>query len=117
MNFNITKVFSDANGDTHFEDIIIPLNDKGTIGFLSEAEKIKHLVFRKVTATYNFDFHPAPTRQYVVLLDGAIEIETSLGAKRKFTSGDILLLEDTIGKGHKTKNLKKAIRSSLFIEI
>ncbi len=117
MHFNITKVYSDTNGDTHFEDLMVPLHDKGAIGFLSDSQKIKHLVFRKVSATYDFDFHPAPTRQYVVLLDGDIEIETSLGAKRKFSSGDILLLEDTTGKGHKTKNLKEAIRSSLFLEI
>ncbi|WP_235841655.1 hypothetical protein [Confluentibacter sediminis] len=96
---------------------MIPLNDNDDIGYLSESQKFKHLVFRKVAATYDFDFHPAPKRQYVVLLDGGIEIETSLSAKRKFTSGDILLLEDTTGKGHKTKNIKEAIRSSLFIEI
>ncbi|MBP0904296.1 hypothetical protein ACFSKN_18610 [Mariniflexile gromovii] len=117
MDFKITKVYADNNGDSHFEDVTVPLSDKGDIGFLSEAQKTKSIIFRKVKASYNFDFHPAPARQYIVLLDGEIEIETSLGIKRTFSQGDILLMEDTEGKGHRTKNLKPQIRSSLFIKI
>lgn len=117
MDFKITRIYSDTKGETHFEDLNIPLNNKGDIGFLSEAQKANTIIFRKVTETYDYNFHTSPTKQYVVLLDGEIEIETSLGDKRTFTSGDILLLEDTTGKGHKTKNLKKAMRASLFIEL
>jgi len=50
-------------------------------------------------------------------LDGGVEIETSLGDKRKFLTGEILLVEDTAGKGHRTKNLEKKERTSLFIYI
>ena len=117
MEFKITRVFTGARGETHFDDLLMPLNDKGEIGFLSEAQKTQSVVFRKVVADYDFNFHNTPSRQYVVLLDGEIEIETSLGEKRKFKAGHILLLEDTSGKGHKTKNLKPQIRSSLFIEL
>ncbi len=117
MEFKITRVYADAKGESHFEDLNIPLNDKGEIGFLSEAQKTKSIIFRKVVSDYDFKFHNTPSRQYVVLLDGEIEIETSLGEKRKFQAGHILLLDDTMGKGHKTKNLKPQIRSSLFIEL
>jgi uncharacterized cupin superfamily protein len=34
-----------------------------------------------------------------VLLDGEIEIGTSTGEKRTFKGGDVLLVEDTTGKG------------------
>jgi hypothetical protein len=49
------------------------------------------------------------------LLDGEIEIETSLGDKRIFKTGEVLLVEDTTGKGHKTKNLQPVKRKSIFI--
>jgi quercetin dioxygenase-like cupin family protein len=68
-----------------------------------------------VESTYDYDFHNSPQRQYLVILDGIIEIETSLGEKRIFKEGEVVLLEDTTGKGHRTKNMEIAERRSLFI--
>lgn len=115
--FQITRVYSDANGDSHFEDIAVPLTEGGEIGFLSELVPAKGLIFREVLPSYDYDFHTAPQKQYIILLDGEIEIETSLGDKRQFKGGEILLVEDTEGKGHKTKNLKAAKRRSIFIPV
>ncbi|MBP2616681.1 hypothetical protein [Chryseobacterium jejuense] len=114
---NITRIFSDEKGETHFEIIEIPLVDQGDIGFLSETLEVKKLQFREVSADYDYDFHCAPQKQYIVLLDGGVEIETSLGEKRKFQTGEILLVEDVNGKGHKTKNLELKVRKSLFIYV
>jgi hypothetical protein len=113
----ITKIFSDEKGESHFEDVEIPLTDQGEIGFLSEDINVKKLQFRTVSADYDYDFHCAPQRQYIVLLDGGVEIETSLGDIRQFKTGEILLVEDISGKGHKTKNLEKKVRTSLFIHL
>lgn len=115
--FGITRIFSDKNGDSQFEDVMIPLHESGTIGFLSEAQKAGTVTFRKVAESYDYDFHNAPARQYIVLLDGIIEIETSLGDKRLFKSGEVLLVEDVSGKGHKTKNILPQTRSSVFITL
>lgn len=114
---NITRIFSDEKGETYFDTIEIPLVDQGDIGFLSETLEVKKLQFRKVSTDYDYDFHCAPQKQYIVLLDGGVEIETSLGEKRKFHTGEILLVEDINGKGHKTKNLEPKERQSLFIYI
>ncbi|WP_027387826.1 cupin domain-containing protein [Chryseobacterium gregarium] len=113
----ITKILSDENGESHFEDLEIPLVNQGEIGFLSEDIQVKKLQFRTVSADYDYNFHCAPQKQYIVLLDGGVEIETSSGEIRKFQTGEILLVEDTSGKGHKTKNLEKKKRTSLFIHI
>ena len=115
--FQITRLFSDDNGDSHFEDFSIPLNDSGPIGILSDPLKVKEVIFREVEPTYDYDFHNAPQKQYLILIDGEIEIETTLGEKRQFKAGDVLLLEDTEGKGHRTKNLKPEKRKSIFITI
>ena len=113
----ITRIFSDDDGESHFEDVEISLVDQGEIGFLSDDIAVKKLQFRTVSADYDYDFHHAPQKQYIVLLDGGVEIETSLGEIRQFETGEILLVEDTSGKGHKTKNLEKKQRTSLFIHL
>lgn len=115
--FAVTRIHTDAKGDSRFEDISIPLNDGGEIGFLSEAQKAETVIFRKVIESYDYDFHNAPARQYIILLDGVIEIETSTGEKRTFDSGQVLLVEDTTGKGHRTRNINTAVRSSIFITL
>lgn len=113
----VTRVYSDENGDSQFKDVDIELYDRGEIGFLSENVDVKVLQFRKVSPDYDYDFHLAPQRQYIVLLDGGVEIMTSLGEVRQFKTGEILLMEDTTGKGHRTKNLEKRERTSIFIHL
>ena len=63
----ITKIFSDERGESHFEDLEIPLINQGEIGFLSEDFNAKKLQFRKVSADYDYGFHHAPQKQYIVL--------------------------------------------------
>lgn len=113
--FKITKIYTDVNGDSRFEELNIPLHPGGTIGYLSANYAVENLIFRKVVPSYDYDFHNAPSKQFIILLDGEIEIETSLGEKRIFSSGEILQVEDITGKGHKTKNLKEQERQSLFV--
>jgi hypothetical protein len=115
--FSVTRVFADSNGDSHFEDVEIPLHANGSIGYLSDAFDAKNIRFREVDPSYDWDYHTAPQRQYIILLDGEIEIETSLNQKRTFRGGDVLLMDDTTGKGHKTKNLQPIKRKSIFIAL
>lgn len=75
------------------------------------------VVFREVEPSYDWNFHTAPQKQYIVLLDGEIEIETSLGDKRIFKGGEVLFVEDTTGKWHKTRNLQHTKRKSIFITV
>lgn len=112
-----TRIYNDNNGDSHFEDVNILLSDHGIIGQLSEIYPVKSVQFRENGPDYNWDFHTAPDRQFIILLDGEIEITTSLGEVRNFKGGDIILVEDIKGKGHKTKNIKSQLRRSIFIQI
>ena len=115
--FIVTRIYSDENVDSRFEDQEIPLKEGGEIGYLSDLVPAKGMIFREVLPAYEYDFHNAPQRQYIILLDGEIEIVTSLGDKRQFKGGDILLVEDTHGKGHKTRNLQSIRRKSIFIPL
>lgn len=111
----ITRVYADEQGNSHFDVVEITLRDAGEIGHLSDAVPAKSVVFRRNDPGYDYDWHTAPQRQYIILLDGSIEIEVSSGEKRTFHGGDILLMEDTTGKGHKTRHVVPAERHSVFI--
>lgn len=115
--FSVTRVYTDKNGDSQFEDMEIPLHAGGEIGLLSDPHSVKHIVFREVHPGYDWNYHNAPARQYIILLDGEIEIETSLSEKRIFKGGDVLLMEDVTGKGHRTKNIQQTKRKSIFITL
>jgi len=115
--FEYTRIFSDAAGNSHFEERSIPLKDGGEIGFLSSLLPSDGVIFREVIPSYDYAFHNAPQRQFIILLDGVIEIETSLGEKRRFGAGEIILVEDTSGKGHRTRNVEPIRRRSIFITL
>lgn len=115
--YKITRIYTDEQGDSRFEDQVIPIKDAGKIGYLSEGVAVEKLIFRKVIEQYDYAFHNAPARQYIALMDGEIEIETSTGEIRTFKGGDVLLVEDVTGKGHRSRNLKEVVRSALFITL
>ena len=111
----ITRVYCDETGESHFDENDIELRDAGAIGRLSEPIAAKAVIFRANDPGYDYDWHVAPQRQFIVLLDGAIEIEVSDGSRRVLRGGEILLMEDTSGKGHRTRNVEARERRSLFI--
>ncbi|WP_342648104.1 hypothetical protein [Mucilaginibacter sp. CSA2-8R] len=112
--FKVTRVYTSPGGHSYFDALEYPLTDAGPIGSLSDKVAVSQVIFRKVPPGYD-DWHNAPQKQFVVLLNGGVEIETSLGEKRSFEQGEILLMEDTTGKGHRSRNLLPQERTSLFI--
>lgn len=113
---HVTRVYADLDGESHFADIDIPLADSGALGFMSECQPATGVIFRENGPDYD-DRHCAPRRQYIVLLDGEIEITTSDDETRRFVGGDVLLVEDTAGKGHRTRQIRPERRRSLFIPL
>jgi hypothetical protein len=113
----ITRVYSDAAGESHLGDFEIELRDAGEIGHLSDPMVAGSVIFRRNDPSYDYDWHPAPQRQLVVMLDGAIEIETSDGQRRTFRGGDVILVEDTTGRGHRSRHVEPRERRSIFITL
>jgi len=113
----VVRIYTGTDNRSHFEDVQIPLKSTGKVGFLSELMKATGIVFRETGGDYNYDFHTAPRRQYVVNLEGEVEIEVGDGTKRVLRSGDILLAEDTTGQGHISRAVAGKRRKSLFITL
>jgi uncharacterized cupin superfamily protein len=114
---NITRIYTGTDGVTHFEDREVSLESSGEIGRLSSPESATGIIFRETPGDYDYSWHPAPRRQYVFMLDGEVDIEVGDGARRRFRTGDILLLEDTNGRGHKSRAVDGKSRKSIFVTL
>src|SRR4051812_24840720 len=113
----VVRIYTGPDNKSHFEDLQIPLKDSGKVGLVSELMKATGVVFRETAGDYNYDFHTAPRRQYVVNLEGEVEIEVGDGTRRILRSGDVLLAEDTTGQGHISRAVAGKPRKSLFITL
>jgi len=99
------RVFSDAEGESHFEDAELPFT---LVDFappappvsVSEAMAANAVAVISSAAGWHGDWHPAPRRQLMIVLAGELEVRVSDGEVRRFGTGDVLLVEDTSGKGH-----------------
>ena len=111
------RIYADAAGETHFEDVDVALSSSRNGSDLSALYPASGLIFRRSPADQFIDWHPAPRRQYVVTLSGEAEVEASDGEIRRIGPGTIMLAEDTSGKGHITRGVGSAERLSLFITI
>jgi hypothetical protein len=115
--FKYTRLFEDSSGISHFEDVEVPLSDNGRGSVLSETQDVTGINFRKNHMDYDLDWHPAPRRQFIVNLTGAVQITASDGEERTFGPGSILLVEDLGGKGHLSKSVGGDQRLSLFVHL
>lgn len=113
----ITRLYTGNEGQSHFEDIDIPLENKGDIGNLSKTIAVNGMIFRETPGDYHYSWHNAPCRQFVVMLEGSVEIEIGDGSRRVFHAGDILLADDITGQGHFSRAVKEKSRKSLFIPL
>jgi uncharacterized cupin superfamily protein len=113
----ITRLYTGDDGESHFEDIDIPVRSAGDIGALSKAFAATGIIFRETTGDYDFSWHNTPCRQFVLMLEGSVEIEVGDGSRRIFCSGDILLAEDTTGRGHVSRAIDGQPRRSVFVTL
>jgi len=102
------SIFADADGETHFKDEFIALSVKNYAPpaiplAVSTPENAKAVVFLMTPAGWVGDWHPAPTTQYIFVLNGETEVEVSDGEVRRFKAGSIVLAADITGKGHITR--------------
>lgn len=114
----LTRLYTGGDGESHFEDLEIPLQDAGLVGRLSKLETATGVVFRETDGDYDFDWHNAPRRQLVVMLGGGeVEIEIGDGSRRRLGPGEILLAEDTTGRGHRSRAVDGRARTSMFVTL
>jgi hypothetical protein len=103
-----TKIFTDEEGETHFGNVEIELESDQYAPpappfMVSELRPATHYGFSQFPSGWVGEWHPAPRKQFYLILSGEVECTVSDGQRRVFGPGSIVLLEDTTGKGHVTK--------------
>lgn len=100
-----TRIYADPAGKSHFEDVEVELRQ---VNFappapplnLSSFSPALQYAFCSFPTGWWGDWHPAPQRQIFFLLSGETGAQVSDGEVRHFRAGNVLLVEDTAGKGH-----------------
>ncbi len=120
-----TRIYTGNDGQSHFEDVELPM--KGYVSArdpsLKESMKVSDIIkatgifFNENVSGIDWGWHTAPQRQFVILLEGKADITTSQGIKRRLSAGDILLAEDTSGKGHLSKAVGRKITKIVYVPL
>ena len=103
-----TRIYHDDLGDSHLETISVDCKaDREATSEIkrSTSESATNFTFIEAPRNWNYEWHNAPRRQYVLLFGGEIELETSDGEVKHLFPGAVIFAEDTQGKGHITRSV------------
>ena len=99
------RIWATEDGESHLQEVQTefdmqqyapPAPEFG----ISAAIDAARYVFVKFPANWTGGLHPSPRRQLFVMLAGHLTGEASDGEVIDLRPGDVLLMEDTTGKGH-----------------
>jgi hypothetical protein len=91
------RMYTDSQGKARWEEIDLVRAAEWTAGL-----DVTRIRFSSREPGVMQDWHPAPQRQFVIILSGSLQIGFEDGTTRVFGPGDARLVEDTTGKGHTT---------------
>jgi len=92
---------------SYFEDFDCGYETIQPLGHYSKKYPASGIMFRDFEAGLTFKMHTAPRKQYIIYLEGEVEVITSGGQNKIFRPGDVLFATDTTGEGHISKTLTK----------
>jgi uncharacterized cupin superfamily protein len=98
----LTRIYTGPDNESHFEELEVDFKPMGDTE-ASATREATGVIFRRAPASHFSSYHPAPRRQYVITLSGQVEIETGDGTVKRFGPGDVMLADDTTGRGHITR--------------
>jgi quercetin dioxygenase-like cupin family protein len=94
----VFRLYTGSDGESHIEPLKV-----AELQRVAATAPIGTITFSEDAPGTFFDWHPAPRRQWVVILSGQLEIGLGDGTRRRFGPGDARLVEDTTGHGHTTR--------------
>jgi hypothetical protein len=106
--YSYTRIYADERGESHFSDeelILDPITPAPGIPPTPASSPMPAIGMRVFCppAGGDADWHPVPGRVFNMTISGQIEIEVSSGEVRRFGPGSLILGEDTVGRGHRTR--------------
>jgi len=120
---NLIRLYSDAAGESHFEQVDLKLTLREFAPpaaplRVSDLQPAQNYVILEVGAEWGGAvLHPSPTRMMAFSLSGCTRVTASSGESHTFVAGDCLLHEDTSGKGHSTEVISDLPARWVFIRL
>jgi hypothetical protein len=103
----VTRLYTGDDGESHFEEIELPIAEVTKVAKATERFKAKEIYFRSSEGRDDGPWHKAPCRQFYIMIDGWLELETGDGTVRRFEKGDVFIAEDTTGRGHLSRSMNR----------
>jgi uncharacterized cupin superfamily protein len=113
----IHNLYCDSSGESHWRDVEVEWVEERNSSKLSARLPANGIIFRETSGDYDLSWHPAPRRQYIINLDGGVQITASDGQARTIGAGEVVLVEDITGKGHLSKSVGGKMRRSIFVPV
>jgi len=107
--YTYVHLYSDPNGVSHFRDETVKLEaapgPNGNDGALSTytLRGTQGAQFLALKHGAREDWHRAPRRMFLIVLQGTAQVTASDGEVRRFGPGSMMLMDDPVGKGHITE--------------
>jgi hypothetical protein len=105
-----STLYVDPDGNSHFRDggrlaLTLPNSAERADGdmYFHTFQGATSVMLTRLKAGMVEEWHTSPQRMFVVALEGEVEMTASDGTARVLRPGEMLLLEDTSGKGHRTR--------------
>lgn len=117
-----TRLYSDASGESHFEDVDAELSlvdfapSTPPLG-VSEYLSAERTAFFGGPSGWAGDWHVSSSRNLFVVISGEWEIEASDGTVRLFSANNVLLAEDTTGKGHRSRVTSEEDSIAMLVQL
>lgn len=105
------------DGTSYFEKKHMPIIHGGLEGEETDELPLRAYQFVMAPADLDYDWHPAPQRQVVLVLTGGLAMEYGDGSHAEVPQGGFLIGDDTNGKGHITRALNGKPRFSVFAHL
>lgn len=116
------RIYNDASDASRFAETDVAM-DASVFAppapslHISPAMPASRVFFAGLPAEWDGDWHPTPRRQFSAVLRGGMEFEVSDGEVRQVGPGDVVLLEDTTGRGHRSRNLADEETFLLMVQL
>jgi hypothetical protein len=116
------RLYAGENGESHVEEMQATFDTQQyappapEFG-ISAAEDTARFVFVNFPAEWTSELHRSPRRQVFVMLSGHLVGEASDGAVIDLRPGDVLLMEDTSGRGHTARTMDGAEVHAMMIHL
>ena len=111
----LTRIYEGDDGTSQFEDIEIGLKEFD-IGALSRQLRPNNVIFRVSQPGLVNDWHNAPGKTMIIVIQGSVQTEVTNGDVRRFEPGEICYAEDVVGPGHLTTDIEGP-RLSLMVSL